>query len=155
MDIQEFIHKKDAKLAAETLNAQIIGGKKGGYYHDDIWNLKYLQGFKWHHLTEQIANENAERGARLRTEISQTTRENKRFIENVERAKILETKEAKKRKRDEKDPAAEASQPTESKKLDRNFKSQFRQSEVRSKSAKGHGAVEQPAEVQRVLAKIF
>ena len=35
--------------------------KKGGYYHDDLWNMKYLNGFKWSHLTEQIAAENAER----------------------------------------------------------------------------------------------
>ena len=30
------------------------GGKKSGFYHDDIWNIKYLSGFKWSHLTEQI-----------------------------------------------------------------------------------------------------
>lgn len=31
---------------AESLNNTNIGGKKGSFYHDDIWNLKYLSGFK-------------------------------------------------------------------------------------------------------------
>jgi len=114
--------------------------------------MKYLQGFKWHHLTEQIANENAERASRLRTEISQTTRENKRFIENVERAKVMETKEAKKRKRDEKGAGEGVVAAAAVSGAGRAFKTQFRQSEVRSKSSK---ATEQPAEVQRVLSKIF
>ena len=30
------------------------GGKKGGYYHDDIWNIKYLPKFLWSHLSEKI-----------------------------------------------------------------------------------------------------
>lgn len=50
----EFKNKKDAKLCAETLNAQIVGGKKGNFYHDDVWNIKYLPKFKWHHLQAQI-----------------------------------------------------------------------------------------------------
>ncbi|KAI9883043.1 MAG: hypothetical protein M1823_005193 [Watsoniomyces obsoletus] len=86
----EFEDKRHAKLVAETLNTNIIGGKKGGYYHDDIWNLKYLKGFKWRHLTEQINNENAERAARLRSEISKTRKEDREFVRNVERAKMLE-----------------------------------------------------------------
>ncbi|KAK3697548.1 S-adenosylmethionine-dependent methyltransferase [Vermiconidia calcicola] len=65
----EFVSKREAKIAAETLNGNIIGGKKGNFYHDDLWNMKYLKGFKWSHLTEQIANENAERAARMREEM--------------------------------------------------------------------------------------
>ena len=42
----EFSDKKVAKQVAESLNNTIIGGKKGSFYHDDIWNLKYLKGFK-------------------------------------------------------------------------------------------------------------
>lgn len=64
----EFISKQEGEIAAETLNARPIGGKKGGYYRDDVWNLKFLDGFKWRHLTEEIANQNAERSARLRAE---------------------------------------------------------------------------------------
>jgi ESF2/ABP1 family protein len=50
----EFEDKKVAKKAAELLNAQQIGGKKGSFWYDDIWNIKYLPKFKWHHLTEPI-----------------------------------------------------------------------------------------------------
>ncbi len=42
----EFADKKVAKMVAESLNNTSIGGKKGGFYHDDIWNLKYLKNFK-------------------------------------------------------------------------------------------------------------
>jgi ESF2/ABP1 family protein len=85
----EFVSKNDAKAAASILNGNIMGGKKGNYYHDDLWNMKYLKGFKWSHLTEQIAAENAEREARLREEIRRTRKENKAFVEDIERGKAL------------------------------------------------------------------
>lgn len=50
----EFLDKKVAKQIAKMLNTKQIGGRKRDYYHDDIWNLKYLKGFKWDHLTEKI-----------------------------------------------------------------------------------------------------
>lgn len=50
----EFLNKREAKLAAETLNTNTVGGKKGSYYYDDVWNIKYLPKFKWHHLQAQI-----------------------------------------------------------------------------------------------------
>ena len=95
----EFVSKREAKLAAEILNGNIIGGKKGNFYHDDLWSMKYLKGFKWSHLTEQIANENAERAARMREEIRKTRKENKAFVEDVEKGKMLETMEAKRKMR--------------------------------------------------------
>jgi len=30
------------------------GGKKRNFHHDVIWNIKYLKGFKWRHLTEKL-----------------------------------------------------------------------------------------------------
>ncbi|KOS18253.1 Pre-rRNA-processing protein ESF2 [Escovopsis weberi] len=95
----EFLEKKRAKAVCELLNARPIGGKKGSYYRDDIWNLLYLKGFKWHNLTEQIAAEDAERSSRMRAEISKSTRENKLFVRNVERGKMLQGMEAKTKKR--------------------------------------------------------
>ncbi|CAG8499319.1 3675_t:CDS:2 [Paraglomus occultum] len=55
----EFLDKNVAKVVANTLNAKPIdylakGGKKRFYYHDDLWNIKYLPGFKWDHLTGQL-----------------------------------------------------------------------------------------------------
>ncbi|KAI9768535.1 MAG: RNA-binding ATPase activator esf2 [Geoglossum umbratile] len=153
----EFADKKVAKLVVETLNATTIGGKKGNYYHDDVWNMKYLKGFKWHHLTEQIANENAERAARLRTDISRTNRENKLFVRNVERAKMLENIEAKRKgKRDKESdgPGGGAGAVhTDEPQQRSDFKRHFRQNEVRKKG--GDGGDKQSEEVQRVLSKIF
>jgi ESF2/ABP1 family protein len=91
----EFVSKRDARRACDLLNGRPVGGKKGSYYRDDVWNLLYLKGFKWRHLTEQIATENAERDARMRAEISRTTKENAEFARNVETAKMLKGMEAK------------------------------------------------------------
>lgn len=95
----EFLSKKDAKLAASTLNGNIMGGKKGNYYHDDIWNIKYLTGFKWDDLTDQIARENKEREARLRMEIAKAKRENEAFVRDVEKGKMLDTMENRRKER--------------------------------------------------------
>ncbi|KAL7938163.1 hypothetical protein V8C35DRAFT_291100 [Trichoderma chlorosporum] len=142
----EFIKKKDAKAVCELLNARPIGGKKGSYYHDDIWNLLYLNGFKWHNLTEQIAAEDAERSSRMRAEISKTTRENKLFVRNVERAKMLDGMEAKaKTKKRKASDAADTEEPRESVRT-------FKQI---SKISKGEDTSKQPERVSRVLSKIF
>lgn len=95
----EFVDKQKAKLVAQTLNAEIIGGKKGGWYHDDIWNIKYLKGFKWHNLTEQIAAENAARADRLRRDLAQSKRTTQQFLQNVEKAKIYTTMKSRQAKR--------------------------------------------------------
>lgn len=42
----EFADKKIARQVAESLNNTMIGGKKGSFYHDDMWNIKYLKNFK-------------------------------------------------------------------------------------------------------------
>lgn len=88
----EFVKKKEAKLCAETMNGNILGGKKSSYYHDDIINIKYLPGFKWFDLTQQIAKENEVRQAKLSLEISQQAKLNKSFVNNVERSKHLNRK---------------------------------------------------------------
>lgn len=149
----EFANKKDAKAVAETLNGNIIGGKKGNFYHDDLWNIKYLTGFKWSHLTEQIANENAERAARLRAEVAKTRRENKSFVEDVERSKMLEGMRAKKAAKMDKEgqKVSDAKSTGGVRELQRSFK----QNEVKSKRAKDLPKSEQTEDVQRVLSKIF
>ncbi|CAG8555885.1 345_t:CDS:2 [Funneliformis caledonium] len=95
----EFLDKKVAKLIAKTLNAQPIGGNKRNYYHDDLWNIKYLAKFKWNNLTEQIAYEKAARTQRLQAEISQARRENKEYVKKVEKAKMIQSMEEKKEKK--------------------------------------------------------
>ncbi|KAI0134944.1 hypothetical protein F4814DRAFT_399497 [Daldinia grandis] len=142
----EFVRKEDAKKAVDLLNARTIGGKKNTYYRDDIWSLLYLKGFKWHNLTEQINSEMAERTSRMRAEISKSTKENKEFVRNIERAKMLEgmqTKAAAKRSR-EKDGSA-ATSKSEDKSMRK-----FKQASVAKK------AVDlAPDEAKRVLSKLF
>ena len=87
----EFSRKKDAKLVADALNTQPIGGRKGNWYHDDVWNIKYLKNFKWDDLTEQIASQDAAIADKLRREISQSTKETNVFLENIERARMLDS----------------------------------------------------------------
>ncbi len=147
----EFVKKADAKQACELLNAKIIGGKKGTYYHDDVWNLLYLKGFKWNNLTEQIAAENAERASRMRAEISKTTKENKEFVQNVERAKMLEGMESKKAAKRRKEMDDQGGKDVEAPKSGGERPRQFKQTAVASKKR----PEDQPEQVQRVLSKIF
>ncbi|KAL6451408.1 ESF2 Pre-rRNA-processing protein ESF2 [Candida maltosa Xu316] len=98
----EFVNKKDAKLCAATLNGNKLGGKKTSYYYDDIINIKYLSGFKWVDLTQQIAKENEARQARLAMELSQQQKLNKAFVANVEKSRLI-TNIQKKRKSGEDD----------------------------------------------------
>ncbi|KAG7696338.1 hypothetical protein KL915_002702 [Ogataea haglerorum] len=93
----EFENKKDAKLAAETLNGNKLGGKKGNFYYDDIMNIKYLKGFKWHDLTEAMNREIEIRESKMQSELSQAHKINKNFIKNVETSKMIEN--IKKRKK--------------------------------------------------------
>lgn len=147
----EFVSKKDAKRVCELLNAQTIGGKKGSYYRDDLWTLMYLKGFKWHNLTEQIAAENAERSNRMMAEISRTTRENKEFVRNVEKAKMLDginAKRAQKKRLDDDDKVA-VTPPAASKGTDK--ARTFKQVPL----AKRNEESAQPSELKSVASRIF
>lgn len=99
----EFVNKKEAKLCAETMNGNILGGKKSSYYHDDIINIKYLSGFKWFDLTQQIAKENEIRQAKLTMEISQQQKLNKTFVNNVERSRREQRKRKAEGEKDDKE----------------------------------------------------
>ncbi|TAQ85939.1 hypothetical protein B7494_g5742 [Chlorociboria aeruginascens] len=152
----EFTNKADAKQTCEDLNARIIGGKKGTYYHDDLLNLIYLNGFKWHHLTRQIAAENASRASRMRAEISKTTKENKKFVQNVERAKMLEgmeSKNAAKKRKDNKEIDRDGEGIVKKEKEEKGGERPryFKQTAVATKK----GPEDQSEQVKRVLSKIF
>ncbi|KAJ2972043.1 hypothetical protein NQ176_g7383 [Zarea fungicola] len=153
----EFLKKKEAKAVCELLNARTIGGKKGSYYRDDIWNLLYLKGFKWHNLTEQISTENAERTSRMRAEISKTTRENKEFVRNVEQSKVLDgiaKSAAKKRKApaDDRNVGARSDGGDDMPAKEQRPPRTFKQIPL---AKKNKDTDEQPQRVTRVLSKIF
>lgn len=145
----EFVSKKEAKNAADLLNGQIMGGRKGGFYYDDLWVVRYLKGFKWGDLTEQIANEEAERGVRLREEVRRTRKENKSFLEDVERGKMMEGM-VKKRKAKENSEGTEVDTGASLRRKGR----EFEQRKVKSKGAFEAGA-KPDADLKRVLSKIF
>ncbi|KAJ8115652.1 hypothetical protein OPT61_g2762 [Boeremia exigua] len=130
-----------------------MGGKKRGRWHDEVWNIKYLTGVKWAHLVEQIQNENAERASRLRFEIAQSKKENKRFLENVERAKMESGIKATREKRGDGEGAApeEASAATEGKPKKKR-RLEFKQ---HAATSKGEKKPEPGQDVDRVLSKIF
>ena len=67
------------------MNNTIIGGKKGNFYHDDIWNLKYLKGFKWEHLTEKLAYERRIREQKLAAQSMQDRRNAQQFVELLDK----------------------------------------------------------------------
>ncbi|KAI1336606.1 Pre-rRNA-processing protein ESF2 [Xylariaceae sp. FL0016] len=148
----EFVNKKHAKEAAELLNGSTVGGKKGSYYRDDIWSLIYLKGFKWNNLTEQIVSEAAERTDRMRAEISKSTKENKEFVRNIEKGKMLEGMQAKnaaKRNKDGENAEKSLSvaknntgKPSSARK--------FQQSSVGKKDTS-----KAPEEARRVISKLF
>lgn len=64
--------------------------------------MKYLPGFKWHMLNEQMAHERAAHASRLRTELSQSRFEQQDYLKKVERARVQRDKEERKRLRADK-----------------------------------------------------
>ncbi|KAL4797865.1 Pre-rRNA-processing protein esf2 [Aspergillus venezuelensis] len=150
----EFASKKMAKICAESMNASIMGGKKGGWYHDDVLNIKYLKNFKWADLTEQIERERNEREAKRRIEDTRARKEEKVFLQGYEKGKMLEgmqkkTEEKRKRK-------MQAGGGDEDRPRPANVRRTFQQSEVkhgRDKISDAQGAVED--DTKRILGKIF
>ncbi|KAJ9291280.1 hypothetical protein DTO021C3_1080 [Paecilomyces variotii] len=146
----EFASKKTAKICAETLNANIVGGKKGGWYHDDVWNMKYLKGFKWADLMEQVQRERSEREAKQRIEDARARKEEKAFLAGVEKGKVVE---GIRKKKEEKKKAKAAENGDAQDVQDLQVRRVFRQNEVRAKANRDEGALGE--DTKRVLGKIF
>lgn len=99
----EFESKKAAKLVGETLNMTRVTNHKGSIHYDDLWNIKYLRGFKWSHLTEKVAYERRVREQKLRVEMMEVRRENATYVAQVEAGKRLDYIEERRRKRGHKE----------------------------------------------------
>ncbi|KAI0482023.1 Pre-rRNA-processing protein ESF2 [Xylariaceae sp. FL0804] len=150
----EFVNKAKAKEAVDLLNGQTIGGKKGSYYRDDIWSVVYLKGFKWNNLTEQIASEAAERASRMRAEISKSTKENKEFVRNIEKSKMLDgiqSKATAKKNRDQ-ESADKAALAVDAETDDPKGTRRFKQSSV---STRGTDQAPADAKAMRVFSQLF
>ncbi|KAJ5122335.1 hypothetical protein N7448_003467 [Penicillium atrosanguineum] len=155
----EFQSKKSAKICAETLNAHIVGGRKGGWYHDDVWNMKYLKGFKWADLMEQVQRERSEREARQRIEDARAKKEEKVFMSGVEAGRIADgmaRKNEEKRKRQLAEADRAGTEDAKAKKASEKpapVRRRFVQNDVvKRKDEKG---VTDDADTRRVLGKIF
>ncbi|GFF33036.1 pre-rRNA-processing protein esf2 [Aspergillus udagawae] len=152
----EFASKKTAKICAETLNATIVGGKKGGWYHDDVWNMKYLKGFKWADLMEQVQRERSEREAKRRIEDTRARKEDKVFLQGVEQGKVLQgiqkkNEEKKKKKGETGAGEGEAAAAAADLKVRRLFK----QNEVKVGRDKAKDISTLEDDAKRVLSKVF
>jgi ESF2/ABP1 family protein len=103
------MNKKDAKNCALILNSRpiFINKKKmkaGSINDSELWCIKYLPDFKWANLTERISYENAVKEQRIREQLAQGRRENKLFLRQVEKARVLgkiEEKRSKKQKQND------------------------------------------------------
>lgn len=82
----EFENKRDAKKCAMIMNGQIVGGKKSGFHHDVIWNIKYLKNFKWGDLMDKLTLEKRLRADRLKAEFAKHRKLDEKYLENVTKA---------------------------------------------------------------------
>lgn len=101
----EFEDKRCAKKVAACFSGQPVGGKKRhNPFHDDLWALKYLSGFKWENLTERFLYERKMREHRLKAELAQSKKEVDFIVDKMEWSKRLQNiKEKAKNKADEPD----------------------------------------------------
>ena len=94
----EFVDKKVAKHVARLLNGEPMGGKKKrSKYYYDLWNLKYLSGFKWENLTEDIAYRKRIRDQKLAAEVSTARKERDFYLSKVDQARVISEMERRKK----------------------------------------------------------
>lgn len=94
----EFLDKRVAEAVAASLNNTPVGGNKRGFFSSDLWTLKYLKHFKWHHLTEKIAYEKRIAAQKLRSELSAAKKEAEHYVSQVEQARSIKEMEERKLK---------------------------------------------------------
>ena len=153
----EFKSKKTAKRCAETLNATTVGGRKGGFYHDDIWNMKYLRGVGWDDLMAQVREERREEEVKRMEERRQIANEAKVFLEGVEKGKKARGIEKSRAQKRNGRGAAEDTMHNGQNDVNGGEKGTWKQYRVRDSETVGHsqdGSV-MGEDVKRVLSKIF
>lgn len=95
----EFLKKKEGRMAADMLNNNQLGGKKGYKFHDFTWNVKYLPKFKWTDLTDKIAHDKAVRDQKIRIEMNEANREQKFFVAKSGEKRALSAMQSKRKGR--------------------------------------------------------
>ena len=130
----EFADKKEAKAVAAMLNGSPMGGKKTNFYHYDLWNIKYLPGFKWHHLQKSLSVEHEQFARKLAQETHAARKDAEFYLRGVEQSRNIEMakrrrerREKKKRKREgnaetaNSDPAPRAAKRSKANDIHRQF----------------------------------
>ena len=149
----EFASKKTAKRCAETLNARTVGGKKGGYYRDDLWNMKYLRGMRWEELMAGVREEKREMEGQRDEERRTIARETRAFVEGVEEGR---RREGMKRKREKKKDVEAELDGVPVRPVEADVRRTWRQNEVKGEAQpQGIGDVKISDDVKQVLGKIF
>ena len=149
----EFGRKRDAKACVDAVNGRIVGGKKGGWYRDDVWNAKYLRGFGWGDLMAGVRGEEREREERVRLGVGREGRERAEFLRNLERSKVEGTRRAKWERKVAREGGGGGETGTaKGKEKADGFERRFRQNEVKGREGQG---VEQSDETKRILSRIF
>lgn len=87
----EFERKRVARMVALRLNNQPVGGKKRhNIWRDDLWPIRYLPKFKWHHLVNWQREKQRSRSSRQTAELLQKKRETGFYLEQVEKKRKLD-----------------------------------------------------------------
>lgn len=118
----EFMDKRNAKNAVLALNGQLVGGKKSSRFHDDLWCLKFLSGFKWSDLTAKMSYENAVKEEKIKNERAQARREAQFYIKQAEKARVLKKIAEKKNPTSEQSAVSSTSLKASFETLKKNFR---------------------------------
>merc|ERR1719499_2467865 len=70
-----FADKRVAKAFVNYCNGETMKGKRRSRFYHDIWCLKYLKGFRWTHLKEELAYHSAMQERKRAEELSRIGRE--------------------------------------------------------------------------------
>uniref|UniRef100_A0A6B2LCT1 RRM domain-containing protein n=1 Tax=Arcella intermedia TaxID=1963864 RepID=A0A6B2LCT1_9EUKA len=107
----EFVNKKKARKVAELLNGAPIGGGKRNTWYYDLWNIKYLRKFKWHHINDEIRQKERESQKRLQVQINQAKKQATEYLERKEKDEVAAKVQQRKTKRSKTDPPTDTPAP--------------------------------------------
>lgn len=93
-----WIEFKDAEVAKKVtmrLHNTKIGGNIKTPFREDLWNLKFLEGFKWHHLNERNQYEQDIKQVKMREATREAEEENNFYARKVSQFNFAKHQEEK------------------------------------------------------------
>lgn len=148
----EFVRKKDAKLCAGILDGRTtLGGKnRRSRFYDTVVAVRYLKGFKWNDLAEQMVAEKEAYTMKLKKEIALGNEESRVFAESIAIAKSLSKKRG-----HEEDGDNDEGAYGERKKVSRNFSQRASVSRRAGESDEFKNRKTEELAMNNVLSNIF